>query len=177
MGADREMAMAAVMSDGKALRFVDRSLLADREIAWAAVQQNGWALTSVARDIVDYDLCLAAVRKTPAVLQRVDDRFKEQVAKATGLKLPTTGEAHNAAAFPKLEFKKKEKEDKFSKVKKHYTTLGLDVNASPEDIRKRYRQLALQNHPDKHPEDVAGAKRNFQLINNAYRAVKDHLGI
>lgn len=45
------------------------------------------------------------------------------------------------------------------------TTLGLDEQATDEMIRKRYRELALQFHPDKH----AGYEQNFREIQTAYQ--------
>lgn len=34
---------------------------------------------------------------------------------------------------------------------KYYTILGVARDATEEDIKKAYRKLALQNHPDKNP--------------------------
>ena len=38
-------------------------------------------------------------------------------------------------------------------MKNHYTTLGLDVNASREDVRKAFRTLTKKYHPDRKRRD------------------------
>lgn len=50
----------------------------------------------------------------------------------------------------------------------HYSTLGVDKNASAEDIKKAYRKLASKNHPDK-----GGNTATFQKIQNAYDTLID----
>jgi len=45
----------------------------------------------------------------------------------------------------------------------HYQTLGVDRNATPDEIKKAYRKLASQHHPDK-----GGDKTKFQEIQSAY---------
>ena len=35
----------------------------------------------------------------------------------------------------------------------YYKVLGIDRNATEEDIRKNYRKLSLKYHPDRHPND------------------------
>jgi DnaJ-class molecular chaperone len=45
----------------------------------------------------------------------------------------------------------------------HYTTLGVDKNAGSDDIKRAYRKLASQHHPDK-----GGDKAKFQEIQAAY---------
>ena len=48
----------------------------------------------------------------------------------------------------------------------YYSILGLDKNASEEDIKKAYRKLARKYHPDLNPNDKE-AKTKFQQINEA----------
>ena len=50
----------------------------------------------------------------------------------------------------------------------HYQTLGVGKNASPEDIKKAYRKLANQHHPDK-----GGDTAMFQKIQTAYETLSD----
>ena len=51
----------------------------------------------------------------------------------------------------------------------HYKTLGVDRNASPDAIKKAYRQKASLYHPDKE----GGSKVKFQEVEEAYRTLSD----
>jgi DnaJ-class molecular chaperone len=46
-----------------------------------------------------------------------------------------------------------------------YAILGVKRNANAAEIKKSYRKLSLQYHPDKNPDD-ADAKRKFQDISS-----------
>ncbi|HHW00505.1 MAG TPA: molecular chaperone DnaJ [Clostridiaceae bacterium] len=54
----------------------------------------------------------------------------------------------------------------------YYEVLGLDRNASEEDIKKAYRKLAKKYHPDLNPGDKA-AEAKFKEINEAYEVLSD----
>ncbi|KAK3340896.1 hypothetical protein B0H65DRAFT_275462 [Neurospora tetraspora] len=55
-----------------------------------------------------------------------------------------------------------------------YAILGVDKSASPNDIRKAYRKLALIHHPDKVPEDQRPeAEAKFKTIQQAYEILSD----
>jgi len=56
--------------------------------------------------------------------------------------------------------------------KDYYKTLGVDRKASTDDIRKAYRKLAMQYHPDKNPGDKK-AEEKFKEINEAYQVLSD----
>src|SRR3984957_3053381 len=56
--------------------------------------------------------------------------------------------------------------------KDFYELLGLQKTASAEDIKKTYRKLAMQCHPDRNPGDKA-AEQKFKDINEAYDILKD----
>ena len=54
----------------------------------------------------------------------------------------------------------------------YYSVLGVDKGATQDDIKKAYRRLARQYHPDLHPDD-ATAKEKFQQINEANEVLGD----
>jgi len=54
----------------------------------------------------------------------------------------------------------------------YYQTLGVDRSASPEDLKKAYRKLAMQFHPDRNAGDKA-AEQKFKDLSEAYDVLKD----
>lgn len=54
----------------------------------------------------------------------------------------------------------------------YYEVLGLQKNASEEDIKKAFKQLARKYHPDLHPDDATAAEQ-FREINEAYEVLSD----
>ncbi len=52
--------------------------------------------------------------------------------------------------------------------KDYYSILGVPKNASDDDIKKAYRKLAMQFHPDKNPGKEKWANEKFKEINEAY---------
>ena len=56
--------------------------------------------------------------------------------------------------------------------KDYYKLLGVDRSASESDIKRAYRKLALQYHPDKNPGD-SQAEERFKEINEAYEVLGD----
>ena len=56
--------------------------------------------------------------------------------------------------------------------KNYYADLGVSSSASAEDIKKAYRKLARENHPDKNPGDKAAEER-FKKAAEAYDVVGD----
>ncbi|KAA8495228.1 Chaperone protein DnaJ [Porphyridium purpureum] len=60
-----------------------------------------------------------------------------------------------------------------------YAVLGLDRNATNEQIKWRYRQLAKMTHPDtvQSPVEKAVAEGNFKLVSRAYEQLRASRGI
>ncbi|MBZ2175440.1 J domain-containing protein [Schnuerera sp. xch1] len=56
--------------------------------------------------------------------------------------------------------------------KDYYKILGIDKNASKDDIKKAYRKLAKKYHPDLHPNDER-AQEKFKEVNEAYEVLGD----
>eukprot|EP00931_Biecheleriopsis_adriatica_P019735 TRINITY_DN13374_c0_g2_i1.p1 TRINITY_DN13374_c0_g2~~TRINITY_DN13374_c0_g2_i1.p1 ORF type:complete len:1073 (+),score=270.19 TRINITY_DN13374_c0_g2_i1:86-3304(+) len=57
----------------------------------------------------------------------------------------------------------------------HYEVLGIDPKADDEKIKKSYRKLVLEWHPDKNPADREEAQVKIRQINNAYETVSNPL--
>ena len=62
-----------------------------------------------------------------------------------------------------------------------YKILGVDPNATDDEVKKAYREIAKKNHPDlvsNLGEDVRqAAEKKFQEINQAYETIKKQRGI
>jgi curved DNA-binding protein len=56
--------------------------------------------------------------------------------------------------------------------KDYYRTLGVARDADQREIKRAYRKLAVQYHPDKNPDDKAAEER-FKEINEAYEVLGD----
>jgi DnaJ-class molecular chaperone len=58
-------------------------------------------------------------------------------------------------------------------MKDYYQALGVPENAGDEDIRKAFRKLAFQYHPDKNLGNEKAAEEKFKDINEAYGVLSD----
>ena len=53
-------------------------------------------------------------------------------------------------------------------TKDYYKSLGIARNATKDEIKKAYRELALKYHPDKNP-DKPGMEKEFYELTSAYK--------
>jgi len=58
-------------------------------------------------------------------------------------------------------------------LKDYYQILNVSQDARAEDIKRAFRRLALQHHPDRNPGNVQEAGEKFKEINEAYEVLSD----
>lgn len=73
-----------------------------------------------------------------------------------------------------------EKEERLSEIKKYYAILDCDLLVSDDELKRRYRELSKQYHPDRifskdlPPDLHKFSKEKFQEIQNAYEVITEH---
>lgn len=55
----------------------------------------------------------------------------------------------------------------------YYTVLNIERSATQREVRRAYRKLALERHPDRNPETRERAERDLKLLNEAYHVLSD----
>ncbi|KAJ2453673.1 DnaJ sub B member 6 [Coemansia sp. RSA 2336] len=56
---------------------------------------------------------------------------------------------------------------------KYYELLGIQPGATPDEVKKAYRKLSLQWHPDKNPNNREEAEEKFKQLAEAYSVLSD----
>lgn len=60
-----------------------------------------------------------------------------------------------------------------SVMKCHYEVLQVERDADDDQIKKNYRKMALQWHPDKNPDNIEECTQQFRLLQAAYAVLSD----
>lgn len=55
----------------------------------------------------------------------------------------------------------------------HYETLGVEPDATAEEIKRAYRKAALEHHPDRNQDDPEAATVRFKKVVAAYEVLSD----
>ena len=78
-------------------------------------------------------------------------------------------------AFRQFNDQKKLDENKnvSKKIKDAFNLLDLDLNSSPDEIKRRYKNLAKKWHPDVQQNETNHNKNKFIDITNAYKTILD----
>ena len=107
-----------------------------------------------------------------------------QVAKADGhvddREMKIIEQLANKLGIPAMEFDSV-KNMFYRSADSDYKILGIEANASDEEVKRAYRKMAIAFHPDKvaqmGEEYQKGAKEKFQPIQDAYENIKRKRGI
>ena len=107
-----------------------------------------------------------------------------QVAKADGhvddREMKIIEQLANKLGIPAMEFDSV-KNMFYRSADSDYKILGIEANASDEEVKRAYRKMAIAFHPDKvaqmGEEYQKGAKEKFQKIQDAYEAIKKRRGL
>ena len=62
-------------------------------------------------------------------------------------------------------------------IGKYYKVLELDTNATFEQVKDRYRELALKWHPDRNKTGKEQAAKKFTKINEAYEKIVENMRV
>ncbi|KAI0506435.1 hypothetical protein F5B22DRAFT_447404 [Xylaria bambusicola] len=62
---------------------------------------------------------------------------------------------------------------KWDKTRNYYADLELQPSASPDEIKKQFKKLALKYHPDRNPGREAEVNPKFQIIQSAHEILTD----
>jgi len=62
-------------------------------------------------------------------------------------------------------------------IGKYYKVLELDTNATLEQVKARYRELALKWHPDRNKTGKEQATKKFTKINEAYEKIIENMRV
>lgn len=116
---------------------------------------------------LELDPSYTKARKTKAKALGESGNWEEAVREYKAI-----GESNPSEPGIQKEIRNAELELKKSKRKDYYKILGVDKDATDNDIKKAYRKLAIVHHPDKNPDNKE-AEQRFKEIGEAYETLSD----
>ena len=108
--------------------------------------------------------CLVRIAAADGVLHASEEQYLNDAVTAFGLPLDSVSQAL----------------EEILPIEKYYAILGCDPSVSDDELKRRYRELSLQYHPDRisskdlAPDFIKLANEKFQEIQNAYEVITEH---
>ena len=90
---------------------------------------------------------------------------------SAGRQSAPNGKSRTTSPAPEFSAEQVEAVRRIKKCKDYYEILGIEKQAAEVDIKKAYKKLALQFHPDKN--SAPGADEAFKMIGNAFAILSD----
>ncbi|KAK7736795.1 hypothetical protein SLS63_003144 [Diaporthe eres] len=141
-------------------------ILQNRALCYQQLKQYDEAIADCDKAL-SLDPSYTKARKTKANALGGAEKWEDAVREWKAL-----AEADPSDASIQKEARKAEIELKKSQRKDHYKILGVPKDADDNQIKKAYRKLAIQYHPDKNPGNEE-AEAKFKDISEAYETLSD----
>ncbi|KAF2785994.1 TPR-like protein [Melanomma pulvis-pyrius CBS 109.77] len=141
-------------------------ILQNRALCQTRLKNYGPAISDCDKAL-ELDPSYTKARKTRAKALGESGNWEEATREYKAMQ-----EANPAEPGIAKEIRNAELELKKSKRKDYYKILGIQKDATEQEIKKAYRKLAIIHHPDKNPNDDDAAER-FKEIQEAHETLSD----
>jgi DnaJ family protein C protein 7 len=162
----------AIDTYGKALEVDPSNKLTNSKIlqnrALCHTKQKSWSSAIADCDrALELDPSYTKARKTRAKALGESGKWQEAVRELKAIQEENPSEPNIAKDIRNAEL-----EEKKALRKDYYKILGIEKDATEQQIKKAYRKLAIVHHPDKNPGDEEAAER-FKEIQEAHETLSD----
>ncbi|WEW55279.1 hypothetical protein PRK78_000708 [Emydomyces testavorans] len=145
---------------------INSKLLQNRAQAYVNINEYEKAIRDCTRAL-DLDPTYAKAKRVRAKAYGSAGDWEKAVNE-----LKSIAESHPGEKGLQEEIRNAEWELKKSQRKDYYKILGVEKTATEQEIKKAYRKLAIQHHPDKN-RDGDGSDEQFKEIGEAYEVLSD----